>query len=165
MNTSKSSVFISGIDDVEKVFSYPHPPVKQMEYQVEVPLLARSDKKHMIIVYPEAFVESVTSNTIPTAVLLPAQMNATVCYSYTVTPVTLKYISIPLRTELMDRLMFCFTCRSPPRFPDHDFSGVTGVTSVTEIPSQRTLTFLRNTKVTPAKLFSQSGVALMFTAV
>jgi hypothetical protein len=42
MKTSKSSVFISGIDDVEKVFSYPHPAVKQMEYQVEVPLLARS---------------------------------------------------------------------------------------------------------------------------
>jgi hypothetical protein len=31
MKTSNSSVFISGIDDVEKVFSYPHPAVNQME--------------------------------------------------------------------------------------------------------------------------------------
>jgi hypothetical protein len=40
MKISNSSVFISGIDDVEKVFSYPHPAVKQMDYQVEVPELA-----------------------------------------------------------------------------------------------------------------------------
>ena len=40
MKTSKSSVFIAGIDDVEKVISYLHPPVKQMEHQVEVPVLA-----------------------------------------------------------------------------------------------------------------------------
>jgi CBS domain-containing protein len=127
MKTSKSSVFIAGIDDVEKVFSYPHPPVKQMEYQVEVPLLARSDKTHMVIVYPEAFVESPTSNTIQGPVLLPAHLG-NVCFRYTVTPITLKYISIQIRTELMDRLMFCFTCRSPPRFPDCHFSGVTDVT-------------------------------------
>ena len=61
--------------------------------------------------------------------------------------------------------MFCFTCRSPPKFLDHHFSGVTGVTGVTRINSQRTLTFLRNTKVTPNKLFDPSGVAPMFTAV
>jgi hypothetical protein len=42
MKISNSSVFISGIDDVEKVFSYPHPAVKQMDYQVEVPELAHS---------------------------------------------------------------------------------------------------------------------------
>jgi len=71
----------------------------------------------------------------------------------------------------MDRLMFCFTCRSPPRFQDRHFSGVTGVTGVTSVtsvtrhPSQQTLTFLRNTKVTPAKLFGQPGVVTMFTAV
>jgi len=45
------------------------------------------------------------------------------------------------------------------------FSGVTGVTGVTRIASQQTLTFLRNTKVTPDKLFDQSGVTPMFTAV
>ena len=37
MTTSKSSVFISGIDDLEKVFSYVYPAMNQMEYQVEAP--------------------------------------------------------------------------------------------------------------------------------
>jgi hypothetical protein len=36
MKTSNSSVLISGIDVVEKGFSYPYPAVKQMGYQVEV---------------------------------------------------------------------------------------------------------------------------------
>jgi hypothetical protein len=49
MKISNSSVFISGIDDVEKVFSYPHPAVKQMDYQVEVPELARSCSLAIVI--------------------------------------------------------------------------------------------------------------------
>jgi hypothetical protein len=36
MKTSNSSVFISGIDDAEKKFSYAHPAAKQKEFQVEV---------------------------------------------------------------------------------------------------------------------------------
>src|ERR1019366_5194731 len=115
--------------------------------------------------YGALLLESVTSNTIPDAVLRPAHMNANVCCSYTVTPITLKYISIQIRTELMNMADVCFTCRSPPKFSDHQFSGVTGVTGVTRIASQRTLTLLRNTKVTPDKLFEPSGVTPMFTAV
>jgi hypothetical protein len=90
-------------------------------------------------------------------------MNANVCCSYTVTPITLKYISIQIRTELMNMADVCFTCPSPPKFSDHHFSGVTGVTGVTRIASQQTLTFMRNTKVTPDKRFDQSGVTPMFT--
>jgi hypothetical protein len=54
MKTSKSSVFISGIDDVEKVFSYPHPAVKQSEYQVEVPLLEHCSTLHFFLDRPKA---------------------------------------------------------------------------------------------------------------
>jgi len=56
MKTSKSSVFISGIDDVEKVFSYPHPAVKQMDYQVEVPELAHSGSSYLELNRPKAMV-------------------------------------------------------------------------------------------------------------
>ncbi len=54
---------------------------------------------------------------------------------------------------------------SSPSFQIFIFSGVTGVTSVTRILSQQTLTFLRNTQVTPAKLFGQSGVVPISTTV
>jgi hypothetical protein len=54
MKISNSSVFISGIDDVEKVFSYSHPAVKQMDYQVEVPELALSCPSCLVIYRPKA---------------------------------------------------------------------------------------------------------------
>lgn len=59
MKISNSSVFISGIDDVEKVFSYPHPAVKQMDYQVEVPELAQSRTSFLATVFLKAVARDV----------------------------------------------------------------------------------------------------------
>jgi hypothetical protein len=64
MKTSKSSVFIPGIDDVEKVFSYPHPAVKQMEYQVEVPLLAPSSTSFLATAFLKAVARDVRQHMV-----------------------------------------------------------------------------------------------------